>query len=259
MNRNAFTIILIFIIGTMAGDALAEGNRRFYSYKNTKERMIQLIYTEEDKRLSFFCRCPFDGEERLLICDQYDPKRYGYRAKRIEWEHVVPAREFGRTFKAWRKGDSKCYDRKGDNFRGRRCARKMSKTFRRMECDMYNIVPVIGEFNDLRESFPFGVVSGEAREFGRCDMEIDEEKEIAEPPPSVRGDIARTYLYMDWAYHSIFSGRDIVTAENRVIFGKWSETDPVDEMECWRCKKIESVQENENPFVKKPCEDAGMW
>ncbi|WP_303216468.1 hypothetical protein [Bilophila wadsworthia] len=29
--------------------------------------------------------------------------------------------------------------------------------------------------------------------------------------------------------------------------------------ECTRAKRIEALQDNENPFVKQPCRDAGLW
>jgi deoxyribonuclease-1 len=59
---------------------------------------------------------------------------------------------------------------------------------------MYNLVPAVGEINALRSNYSFGIIPGERREFGECDMEIKNRK--AEPPPNVRGDIARIYFYM---------------------------------------------------------------
>ncbi len=67
-----------------------------------------------------------------------------------------------------------------------------------MESDLYNLIPAIGEINGLRSNYSFAMISGEKREFGTCDMEIENRK--AEPRPEVRGNIARIYLYMNWAY-----------------------------------------------------------
>ena len=53
-------------------------------------------------------------------------------------------------------------------------------------------------------------------------MEIEDRK--AEPPLNVRGDIARTYLYMDVAY----PGRGIISKKNRKLFAAWNRQDPVD-------------------------------
>jgi deoxyribonuclease-1 len=93
----------------------------------------------------------------------------------------------------------------------------------------------------------------EKREFGNCDMEIEGRK--AEPPPVKRGNIARTYFYMDWAY----PGHGIISKKNRKLFKAWDKEDPVDEWECERGKRVEQIQGNENPFVKKACVEKEMW
>jgi len=97
------------------------------------------------------------------------------------------------------------------------------------------------------------MIPGEKREFGKCDMEIEGRK--AEPPPKKRGNIARTYLYMDWAY----PGHGIISKNNRKLFKAWDKQDPVDAWECERCKRIERIQNNENPFVKEACQAEGLW
>jgi len=67
-----------------------------------------------------------------------------------------------------------------------------------MQADLYNLQPVIGEVNGLRSNYQIGEIDGEVREFGKCDVEIKNKK--VEPAPKIRGDIARTYLYMEYAY-----------------------------------------------------------
>lgn len=39
----------------------------------------------------------------------------------------------------------------------------------------------------------------------------------------------------------------------------WDKIYPVDAWECKRAKRIESIQKNENVFVKQPCIAAGLW
>jgi len=58
----------------------------------------------------------------------------------------------------------------------------------------------------------------------------------------------------DWAY----PGRGVISHKNRKLFKAWDKGDPVDEWECERCKRIEGIQKNENPFVKKACVEKGM-
>lgn len=118
---------------------------------------------------------------------------------------------------------------------------------------MYNLEPAVGEINGLRSNYSFAMTSGEKREFGSCDMEIEGRK--AEPPPKVRGDIARTYFYMDSAY----PGRGVISRKNRKLFDAWNKQDPVDSWECERAIRIEKIQGNENPFVKQACAENGFW
>jgi len=109
-----------------------------------------------------------------------------------------------------------------------------------MESDLYNLVPAVGEINGLRSNYSFGMISGEQREFGACDMEIVNRK--AEPPENVRGNIARTYMYMESSY----PGHGIISKKNRKLFEAWNKMDPVDEWECERARRIEEIQGNEN-------------
>jgi len=69
------------------------------------------------------------------------------------------------------------------------------------------------------------MIPGEAREFGRCDLEIQDRK--IEPRPDIRGDIDRTYFYMNAAY----PGRGIVSEKNQNLFDVWDKEDPVDDWE----------------------------
>jgi len=110
----------------------------------------------------------------------------------------------------------------------------------------------VGEINGLRSNYSYAMIPGEKREFGNCDMEIENKK--VEPRQEIRGDIARTYFYMDWAY----PGHGIISKKNRDLFDAWDKEDPVDAWECERCKRIGKIQGNENPFVKKACEKAGL-
>jgi deoxyribonuclease-1 len=91
------------------------------------------------------------------------------------------------------------------------------------------------------------IIVGEEREFGRCDVEIKNQQ--IEPRESIRGEIARTYMYMDSAY----PGRGIITKKNRKLFEAWNKIDPVDEWECDRAKRIERIQGNSNPVVLENC------
>ena len=91
------------------------------------------------------------------------------------------------------------------------------------------------------------IINGEKREFGKCDVEIKSQK--VEPKESIRGEIARTYLYM----YSVYPGRGIISKKNRKLFDAWNQSDPVDEWECERTKRIEKIQGNRNEVVMRDC------
>ncbi len=252
MKKLSSFIIALVMSYTFAGTAFAgEGNTSIKSFSKAKKILIKQIYRAH--QTTFYCGCTYSQGKEITDINRYIPKNKRWRrAHRLEWEHVVPAHAFGQSFIEWREGDPECVDSKGKSFKGRNCARKVAIKFRYMESDMYNLVPAVGEINSLRSNYSFGIIPGEKREFGECDMEIENRK--AEPPPHVRGDIARIYFYMDWAY----PGHGIISKKNQRLFKAWDKEDPVDAWECERCKRIEQIQGNENPFVKKTCVNSGM-
>ena len=113
---------------------------------------------------------------------------------------------------------------------------------------MYNIFPEIGEVNGLRSNYSMSIIEGEERKFGKCDVEIKSRK--VEPRDEVRGEIARTYFYMD----SVYPGKGIISMKNRAMFEEWNRSDPVDEWECERSRRIEKIQGNRNEVVMGGCQ-----
>ncbi|MEC8418321.1 MAG: endonuclease, partial [Pseudomonadota bacterium] len=83
---------------------------------------------------------------------------------------------------------------------------------------------------------------------------------------AVKGDVARSMLYMDVRYDGLTSGdteEDLVlvnrlTSTSEAAFGKvcvllqWHESDPVDEFERRRNERVFEFQGNRNPFIDKP-------
>lgn len=250
LSRTLITvIILLYVVFTVQADSV-NGNTTIQSFSKAKKILLKQVY--HDHRVTFYCRCEYTIDKKVSDRNGYVPKKDNKRANRIEWEHVVPAHAFGQSFKEWREGHPECVDSKGKSFKGRNCSRKMVVKFRYMESDLYNLVPAVGEINGLRSYYSFTMIPGEKREFGTCDMEIEGRK--AEPRSEVRGNIARTYMYMNAAY----PGHGIISKKNRKLFGAWNKQDPVDSWECDRAKRIERIQGNVNLFVKKECVNRGL-
>jgi deoxyribonuclease-1 len=230
---------VVFILGSIS-QAFAQ-NTTIESFNKAKKHMVEVFAGRET---TFYCGCSYTGKDIDLASCGYQPKKdAAKRAKRLEWEHVVPAHAFGQAFKEWREGHPECVDSQGKPFNGRNCARKMVKLFRYMESDLYNLQPAIGEVNGLRSNYSMEMIPGEKREFGDCDVEIENHK--VEPRPEIRGDIARTYLYMNQAY----PGKGILSRSNQKLFEAWDKLDPVDDWERERARRIEALQGNPNPFI----------
>ncbi|HZO00140.1 MAG TPA: endonuclease [Burkholderiales bacterium] len=180
-----------------------------------------------------------------------DPSGCGYKFRKnkargqvLEWEHVVPAAFFGQHRICWRKGHAKCVKADGTAFKGRACCVRVDRTFRRIEADLHNLAPAVGEFNGDRSNLPYGLVAGEVRQYGACNFEIGGKPRVTEPREEVRGDAARVWLYMSGTYNIK------LTAAQRAMFQVWSQADPVDSWELLRDTRIEAVQGNKNPFVR---------
>jgi len=219
-------------------------NKNINSFSESKLLLFEIY---KDRPVTLYCGCSFKGKKPNFFSCGYIPKKNNKRANRIEWEHLVPANAFGQSFSEWRNGHPKCISNKGKKFKGRRCAEKMNDEFRRMQADMYNLYPVIGEVNENRSNFAMGIIEGKTREFGECDLEIKDRK--VEPREDIHGEIARTYMYMDSAY----PGRDIISKNNRKLLESWDKSDPVDKWECERAKMIEEIQGNKNKIVRLKC------
>lgn len=210
------------------------------SFNSAKKILSKQLYQDAD-RITFYCGCDFNeqaipdkpGRTRLApVADScgLQPRKNANRSARIEWEHVMPAWEFGHQLQCWQEG-------------GRKNCRK-DPVFKQMESDLYNLVPAVGELNGDRSNFRFGMIAGEPRAYGQCDFEVDFKARVAEPPEAVRGDIARTYFYMANRY-GVRIGR-----KQQQLFQAWSSLDPVDEAERARARRIEAIQGHPNPFVE---------
>lgn len=204
-----------------------------YSFSQSKWILAQKIY--KDHRVGFYSGCQFRAQQKLLVPDWktcgYQARKNPERAKRIEWEHVVPAWVFGHQLKCWQQG-------------GRANCRNTNAQFRQMEADMHNLVPAIGELNGDRSNLPYSMVNGEPRAYGaNVNMEIDFKTRTVEPPDQVYGDIARINFYMRDRYHLNLSSQQLQ------LFTAWNNLDPVDAWEQQRNELIRQAQGNDNPYV----------
>jgi deoxyribonuclease-1 len=219
-------------------------NQTIDSFNKAKKILERNVY--QDHRITLYCNAEFDSKKKVIPPKGFYTDKYVKRAKKIEWEHVVPAENFGRTFEEWRSGNKLCVNSKGKSFKGRKCAEKVNKEYRYMQSDMFNLYPAIGAVNALRSNYNFTMLADEKSDFGSCNMKIENRK--AEPPESARGRIARTYLYMDSTY-----SRYSMSKSQRQLMNAWDRMYPVSKWECERSEKISELQGNENKVLQTRC------
>ena len=226
----------------------AAGNETNDSFSKAKKMLERQVYF--DHRVTIYCGASFDEKKNIDLPDGFMTEKHQKRASKVEWEHAVPAENFGRAFEEWREGHTQCVS-KGKPFKGRRCAEKVNMEYRHMQADMYNLFPAIGAVNAVRSNYRFTVLPDVASSFGSCPMKVS--GRAVEPPEYTRGAIARTMLYMQDAYPKY----KLSSAQMKLMTA-WDKMHPVDAWECLRAKRIERIQGNENPFVKEACRKAGL-
>ena len=113
-----------------AGAVEAAGNTTIESFNKAKKILEHQVY--QDHRITFYCLASFDRDKNITLPEGFVTPEHQKRAKRVEWEHVVPAENFGRFFSEWRDGSPECVDSKGRSFKGRKCAEKASREYRFM-------------------------------------------------------------------------------------------------------------------------------
>lgn len=200
--------------------------------------MAREIY--QDHHISFYCNCPLTwngkkGLPQLEACN-YTVRKQEKRANRIEWEHLVPAWQFGHQLQCWQSG-------------GRKGCRK-NKVFKSMEADLHNLVPAIGEVNGDRSNYKFSDWNAEPHQYGQCEMVVDFKGRKVQPPTHTRGQIARTYLYMHNRYN--FS----LSKQQKRLHQSWNKMHPPSAWECERNIKITAITGWANNYTTNECNKA---
>ena len=242
-----YLLTLLFMTLPFFAQAQNETNQSFSKAKKMLEREVY-----NNHRETIYCGADFDSKKFITPPEGFESVKYKKRAKKIEWEHLVAAENFGRNFTEWRDGDAICVSNKGKSFSGRKCAEKVNTEYRYMQADMHNLFPAIGSVNALRSNYNFVADNGANSSFGSCDMRIKSKKAV--PPESARGRIARTHLYMDSTYPK-FS----MSKQQTQLMNAWDKMYPVSQWECDRAKKIATLQKSDNLIVKDRCETAKLW
>jgi deoxyribonuclease-1 len=211
----ALSLALLSVAAFSTVNSYAEGQTAIKEYKDARPIFWKKIYAK-------------NGGETLYCGQQLKKNKFN---KGVNIEHVYPM--------SWATKGLKCGTRK-------KCRNK-SDAFNYVEADLHNMYPAKTEINDARGSLGYAIVPGEARKFGECDFELTKNKRLVEPRDSVRGEIARSMLYMAYEYDKLY-----LTKPQLSLMKLWNEMDPPSKHEQWRNDRIEQIQGNRNPFIDNP-------
>jgi len=232
--KKIFLPLLILLTSTLSSNEV--------SFFKSKQTLRDYIY--DDNQITFYCNNPYYKKRvgrypKLFITQNnsiYTPRniytkkgKINKRARMVEWEHVMPAHNFGRHLDCWKKG-------------GRKECRN-DKLFNIMEGDMHNLVPSIGEVNGDRLNFKYSHNTPNKRQYGECPVEIDFKYRRISVKQDIHGDIARIYFYMSDKYNINLSKKEIK------LFTAWNIEDPVDAWEIEKNKRVHATQGNYNKYI----------
>jgi len=211
------------------------------TFREAKRFLMSEVHGPGEK--DYYCGCDIRAEGRKWTVDWascgFAPRRNAQRGERIEWEHVVPASEFGRQRACWREG-------------GRGNCSQHDPGFSAMEGDPYNLLPVVGEVNGDRGNLRYGMIAEDAGQgYGACGSRVDFKARVFMPRADARGDVARTYLYFRDRYGLKLS------RQSEQLYAAWSSADPVDARECRRADVIARRTGVENRVLARACAAGG--
>ena len=228
-------------------------NVQITSFSKAKQFLLKDVYTDYFKTV--YCHATYHPENKKILTYPlfFDRTIMQNRSDRIEYEHIVPAENFGGILPEWKNGHKSCQT-KGKPYKGRRCAEKANHSFKLMQADMYNLYPAIGSVNGVRSNKQFVQLPRFVpSSFGTCHFKISDDK--AEPPNRSKGIVARTHLYFDEVYFPQFK----LSNKQTLLMIEWHLKYPVTQWECIRTYRIEQIQKSENLITKQACQKANLW
>ncbi|WP_257398785.1 endonuclease [Campylobacter lari] len=216
--KKLLSILLFSSLSLLASD----------NFNESKKELVKLYDSlGSTYQYDFYCNAPFKANKKgkytkfeVVKSDLYTPRneytkkgKINQRAKRIEWEHIMPAQNFGKHLPCWREGGRK--------------ACQNDPLFTKMEADKQNLVPAIGEVNGDRSNFRYAEapLNLEYTQYGNCKVYTDFKLKRFYPANYSKGWIARSYLYMSKTYNIRLSDQE------RKLMESWDKQYPMSEKE----------------------------
>ena len=225
---------LVSAMMLMAGASFAAAPETFARAKLVAGQIFS------DNRQTLYCGCTFNRKNQInLNSCSMQSARNKPRALRVEWEHMMPAENFGRHFACWR--EPLCVQR-GKRYKGRRCCQKIDADYRRIEAELYNLWPAVGLVNQARSNYRFSALGSRAP-FHGCDFSYDRTARRVEPADSAKGIVARANLFVAEHY-----GIRLSKAQ-RQLFLLWDKQFPPEPRELLWASRVAAIEGYGNSYI----------
>jgi deoxyribonuclease-1 len=236
MNMNFFKVYLFLFLALLNVAKLlhAEPPSNFQAAK----KIAREVFKSHPSTL--YCGCKFDSSFKidLTSCHMESAEKFK-RAHVVEWEHIMPAENFGKHLQCWRE---KICARKGKRYKGRKCCERMDSTFQHAEAELYNLWPAVGLVNQVRSNFRFSAFEHKGDLFG-CDFTVEKHLRKVEPADSAKGIVARANLFMSYKYNINLSDAQ------KQLFAAWNKAYPASIWEKEWAHTIEQIEGYPNPYI----------
>ncbi len=195
-----------------------------------------------DHKQTLYCQCDYDASHKvdLSSCGMGDANGLK-RANRTEWEHMMPAQNFGRQLECWQRP---LCEKNGKAYKGRRCCEKIDPIFRQIEAELYNIFPAVGIINQVRSNYRFSMLEGNGR-FHGCPFKVDKQLRKVEPSDYAKGIVARANLFVAYRYQIELS------KSQRMLFESWDNQYPPTPWEKEWAHRVYLIEGYKNFYIEK--------
>lgn len=198
-----------------------------------------------DRQVTFFCGCRYDPRGRIDLAGCGLGVLVGSRrAEQVEAAHIVTASQLGGSRRCWREPAAFAACTTGvARLSGLACCEQVDPAFAAARNDLHNLVPAVGAITAARSDHAWGELRS-GQQLGDCAIRFDPILRRVQPPEDVRGDIARTLLYMRDTHGVRLGGQDVQ------LYTAWNNADPPDAREIERNRRIRRVQGRGNHYVE---------
>lgn len=232
MRFPTFIAFTLFCIGSNA-----VANSPLHPLTNKSEREKALLQIYRPHPYTFFCHYPFNTEGRI----DSGVYQHSKRTDSVQWIPLVTKVELARERPCYTH--KICVNSKGDRYKGLLCCHKVDPLYNAMLADLHLYVPVHPQLSQKRKKYHFEGLSEDTALEKQCQLYFDEKTKTMMPSDTLKGEIARVYLYMHKTY-------GLTLPESKLaLYQAWHKSFPSSPWEKTKNQKIAQLQGNRNDFT----------